>query len=72
MITRLIVKKLREKWETDNKILVVTGARQVGKSTLLKDFCQEKGTYLYLNADDPDVILLLENAGEKKTKTNYW
>ncbi|MEN8139360.1 MAG: ATP-binding protein [Bacteroidota bacterium] len=36
-----------------NKVLVVIGARQVGKTTLLKELTLEDGNTLWLNGDDP-------------------
>lgn len=68
MINRIARQKILQKWDLDDKVIVCTGARQVGKSTLLKALCEEKGKYLYLNGDDPDVHLLLENAGEKRLR----
>lgn len=68
MIQRLSRIKILQKWDADDKVIVCTGARQVGKSTLLKGICEEKGRYLYLNGDDPDVNILLENAGERKLR----
>lgn len=68
MIQRLSRRKILQKWDTDDKVIVCTGARQVGKSTLLRGICEEKGRYLYLNGDDPDVNIMLENAGERKLR----
>lgn len=66
-IQRLLKKRLLSQWES-GKVLVVTGPRQVGKTTLLRSICKEKGNDLFLNGDDPDDRLLLENAGEKKLR----
>lgn len=45
------------------KVLLIYGARQVGKTTLLKKIAQESGvSYLYLNGDEPDTRAELYNA----------
>ncbi|WP_375444960.1 ATP-binding protein [uncultured Fibrella sp.] len=75
MIERLLERQLRSRWNS-GKALVVTGPRQVGKTTLLHKLCVEEGDYLLLNADEADVRALLENTsvtrlrqliGSKKT-----
>ncbi len=52
MIRRKSLDKLRE-WakESDRKPLVLRGARQVGKTTLVNEFAREFGAYLKLNLD---------------------
>jgi hypothetical protein len=41
---------------SNNKIIIVYGARQVGKTTLVKQIAQESGLdYRYLNADEHEV-----------------
>lgn len=52
MIQRKELIELR-KWaaETDRKPLVLRGARQVGKTTLVKEFSKEFDTFLYLNLE---------------------
>lgn len=45
------------------KIIVIYGARQVGKTTLVKKMLEESGeTYKYLNCDEFDIQDLLSNA----------
>lgn len=45
------------------KVLIVFGARQVGKTTLLHDTLQaDSGNVLWLNGDEPDVRSLFEGA----------
>ena len=61
MIPRLLEDSLRNRWNS-GKALVVMGPRQVGKTTLLRKLCDEQGSYLFLNADEADVRLQLENA----------
>ena len=51
MFDRVIYMRIVQVWNK-GKAIVVMGPRQVGKTTLLKSICEEKGPYLYLNADD--------------------
>ena len=52
MIQRAAIKRL-EQWKSSNarKPLVLRGARQVGKTTLINMFAEEFDNYLYLNLD---------------------
>lgn len=62
MIPRIIQQEI-EKNLFKNKVLLLIGARQIGKTTLLKQVlqnCTEKS--LWLNADEYDVKRKLENA----------
>lgn len=65
--------KILQEWEErrDPKPIMVTGARQVGKTWLLQEFCQQRySDYVYINLEerkdclsafegnlDPDTIL---------------
>lgn len=66
-IKRMLEKNLKERWNS-NKALLVTGPRQVGKTTTIKKLCEEEGNYLLINGDDPEDKLVLENAGEGKLR----
>lgn len=66
-IERMMKENLISRWDS-GKILIVTGPRQVGKTTLIRSICEEKGNYLFMNGDDPEDRLLLEDVGEKKLK----
>jgi len=68
MIARDIQHKILEKWNL-NKVILLTGARQVGKTTLLKHICEQKGDYLFINGDDPEMRSVLEDAGEQKLRS---
>ncbi len=50
---RNIIKNLRE-WRTSlyRKPLVLRGARQVGKTTVIKNFGKEFDTFIYLNMEN--------------------
>lgn len=52
MIERKLANLIRD-YMQQRKVIVVIGARQVGKTTLLETFCQEKNT-LRLNCDNYD------------------
>ncbi len=64
---RDITKSLQDKWDS-GKVLVLIGPRQVGKTTLIKKLCGAPGSYLFINGDDPEDRLMLENAGEHKLR----
>jgi predicted AAA+ superfamily ATPase len=51
------------------KAIVITGPRQVGKTTLLQAIMKETANkVLYLNCDEPDVRPMLENASSTSLK----
>ncbi len=58
-------KKLRP-----NKVLIILGARRVGKTRLIKDFLQtqEEGSYLQLNGEDINDVLLLQERSVRNYK----
>jgi predicted AAA+ superfamily ATPase len=60
MITRLIENKIKEAL-FKGKVLLLYGARQVGKTTLVKQLVSEISNSLYLNCDEPDIRVALEN-----------
>lgn len=66
---RRLLQKSIENSLYKKKIVIIYGARQVGKTTLVKDI-QEKysDTSLYLNADEPDIRVSLE----EKTSTELF
>lgn len=67
-----IRRSLQEKLEQrlfKGKALIVTGARQVGKSTLLKKVAAESGEpVLFLDCDEPEVRHNLTNVNSKQLK----
>jgi predicted AAA+ superfamily ATPase len=66
-LERELTQILREKWNS-GKVLILIGPRQVGKTTLLKSLCEAEGSYLFINGDNADDRLQLENAGENKLR----
>jgi len=50
------------------KAIIIVGARQVGKTTLVKDLLKEKD-YLFFDADDPTIRQLLSNPNTEQIRT---
>ena len=50
------------------KAIVVLGPRQVGKTTLLREICENNRTFLFLNGDDSNVQHQIENANTQSLK----
>lgn len=65
LINRDLQSQLLEKWNS-KKVLIVTGPRQVGKTTLIRSLCEKEGNCLFINGDDAEDRVLLENAGKTK------
>jgi uncharacterized protein len=70
MIPRAITKIISEKLN-DKKAIIITGARQCGKTTALKEFFKERSDYLWLNADEPDVQALFDKANSSLLKEYF-
>jgi predicted AAA+ superfamily ATPase len=68
MIDRIIENSLQEEL-FKGKAIVVLGARQVGKSSLLKGMFSNRKDVLWLDGDLAETQLLLENLTVSKTKT---
>lgn len=60
---RVISSKLKDK-----KAIIVLGARQVGKTTLLEKLCEHYKKVLHLSGDDADVRELLKDASSTKLR----
>ncbi len=67
MFVRTIEKSIREKINS-GKAIVVVGARQVGKTTLLSEILKDKD-YLFLDADDPSTRSLLSSPNTEQIRT---
>jgi uncharacterized protein len=61
MILRTIVSNIKQEF-FQKKAIVLLGARQVGKSTMLKMIFENEANMLWLDAENPDVALIFENA----------
>jgi uncharacterized protein len=65
---RILYPKI-SKWFFKGKAIVVTGARQVGKTTMLEHYAEATGnSLLWLNADEPSVRARLTGAGLEELK----
>jgi len=62
MIERQLRNTILSRWDS-GKVLIILGARQVGKTTLIQSICESMGDYLYLTGDDIPTRLQLENIG---------
>jgi hypothetical protein len=70
MIDRTIEDQL-EKEFFQKKAILILGARQVGKSTLLKKVLGQIEKVLWLDAENPDVSLIFENATSTRLKSFF-
>ncbi len=68
MITRIIHTSI-QKGLDKRKAIIVLGARQVGKSTLLQQVLENQKDVLWLNGDNLETIEILSNATLAKIKT---
>lgn len=67
-LERDLKKQLEKKWNS-GKVLILIGPRQVGKTTLIRSLCEVEGNYLFINGDDAEDRLLIDNAGENKLRS---
>ena len=68
MLKRTIQKHI-EKFFFQNKLIIIHGARQVGKTTLVKELQKKySADSFYLNCDEPDVRSSLANATSTEIK----
>jgi predicted AAA+ superfamily ATPase len=70
MIARTILKTIQAEF-FQKKAIVILGARQVGKSTLLKNLLQDQSDVLWLDAENPDVSLIFENANVTRLQSFF-
>jgi len=56
LIQREIYPRAKDLLTSDSRILVITGMRRVGKSTLLQQLMKSLTNYCYLNAEDERLI----------------
>jgi len=67
MFSRTLENTIKGKIDS-GKAIVLVGARQVGKTTLLKNILKDTG-YLFLDADDPTTRSLLSNPNTEQIRT---
>jgi len=70
MIKRVLEKIIQSKLGTGKAILLM-GARQVGKTTLLNNLFGQNSNVLWLNGDEKDVQELFQNSSSSRLKTFF-
>lgn len=70
MIERLLYKSIEDKL-FKGKVVVLAGARQVGKTTLLKQILRNKEGVLWLNGDEMQVQNLFNNASADRLLSEF-
>ena len=67
MIHRILSETIQTRLNK-GKAIILMGARQVGKTTLIKDLFKSSTETLWLNGDDPDIRILFENISATRLK----
>lgn len=67
MIGRILQKSLEDKL-FKKKAIIITGPRQIGKTTLLKSVFSQNEDVLWLNGDETDVRTIFENISATRLK----
>ncbi|MBM3415945.1 MAG: ATP-binding protein [Bacteroidetes bacterium] len=70
MISRQLENDIKAKLHKQ-KAIILLGGRQVGKTTLLKKITETRSDTLWLNADEPDIRSLIENATSTRLKSYF-
>ncbi len=65
MINRNLYQQIQSKLFS-GKAIILTGPRQTGKTTLLKSICEGREDVLWLNGDDIETRILLEDVTTSK------
>jgi predicted AAA+ superfamily ATPase len=65
-LDRIIKNKLNK-----SKVIILMGARQVGKTTLLKSIFQNSKDFLWINGDEFDIQTLFENVSSARLKNVF-
>lgn len=70
MIERTLYSEIERKLFS-GKAIIIIGARQTGKTTLLKNFVKNKENVKWFNADEADTIALFENSSSTRFKAIF-
>jgi len=70
MINRILTSQIENRM-FGGKAILLMGARQTGKTTLLKNLVDRAGDVLWMNADEPDIISLFENVSSTRLKNIF-
>ncbi|NOX17158.1 MAG: ATP-binding protein [Chlorobi bacterium] len=60
-----------EKKLFSSKAIIILGARQTGKTTLLQKIVSNRKDVLWLNADEPDTIAMFENSSSSRLRAAF-
>jgi len=71
MVNRLLYETIDKKITSKGKALILLGARQTGKTTLLKKIMGNKIGVLWLNGDEMDTMALFQNASSTRLKNIF-
>jgi len=70
IIKRLLLDKIKNKlWK--GKALLIFGARQTGKTTLVREITANTPDYMWFNADEHDIQAIFENASSTKFRSIF-
>jgi len=70
MIDRTLEIKIEERLE-DKRAIILLGARQVGKTTLLEKILKAEKNVLWLSGDEPDIRMMFENITSTRLKVLF-
>lgn len=70
MISRILTQKIKSALKL-KKAIIILGARQVGKTTLLNDLVSELDNVIFINGDEPDSNEKLTNLSSSRLKSIF-
>lgn len=70
MITRYLEESIRQRLNK-KKAIIIIGARQVGKTTLLRQIFEKKDNALWLNGDGTDIQALFKEISATRLKAIF-
>jgi len=70
MINRILQKKIEEKIKT-GKAIIILGARQTGKTTLLRTLFSKRENVLWLNGDEAETQAVFSSTSSERLKTIF-
>ena len=70
MISRTIKEQIKKRLKT-GKAIIILGARQTGKTTLLHQLFKNNQEIIWLSGDDPEVNALFEKITSTRLKTIF-
>lgn len=70
MIKRKLIDTIKKRLKS-NKIIIILGPRQVGKTTLLKELKPFIGKYIIVDGDEADVVNIFKNATSTNIKAAF-